>query len=122
MLKPSTDAGITTGLSEAIETLLPALNEFMRFEDKDLAASEYAQWFSSLNEGLPERGRGAEATLQILKDVVIPRGLRTGGSVISGCVREEATPLKLLWSVGVEVDEPCAHGPRRRGKRRIITF
>ncbi len=31
----------------------------MRFEDQDLAASEYAQWASSLNEALPERGRDA---------------------------------------------------------------
>ena len=67
MLKPTTDAGVTTGLSEAIETLLPALEEFMHFEDRDLAASEFVQWFSSLNAGLPERGGGAEATLPILK-------------------------------------------------------
>ena len=114
MLKPSTDAGITTGLSEAIETLLPALNEFMRFEDKDLAASEYAQWFSSLNEGLPERGRGAEATLQILKDVVIPRGLRTGapgfaGWVSAGVAREGVrAPLALapLRNLGAVVRRP----------------
>ena len=59
MLKPTTDAGITTGLSEAIEMLLPALEEFLRFEDKDLAASEFDQWHASLNKRLPERGRGA---------------------------------------------------------------
>lgn len=103
MLKPSTDAGITTGLSEAIETLLPALNEFMRFEDKDLAASEYAQWFSSLNEGLPERGRGAEATLQILKDVVIPRGLRTGAPGFAGWVTTMPTVVPAAAALSASI-------------------
>lgn len=86
MLKPTIDAGVTTGLSEAIGTLLPALEEFMRFEDRDLAASEFTQWSSALNERLPERGRGAEATLEILKEVVIPRGLRIGAPGFAGWV------------------------------------
>jgi hypothetical protein len=50
MMKPTTDAGVTTGLSEAIGALLPALEELLRFEDEDLAASEFEQWFSALNE------------------------------------------------------------------------
>jgi len=86
MMKPTTDPSVTTGLSEAIGALLPALEELIRFEDKDLAASEFAQWFSALNEPLPERGRGAEATLRILKEVVIPRGLRTGAPGFAGWV------------------------------------
>ena len=103
MLKPSTDASVTTGLSEAIEILLPALKEFMRFEDKDLAAREYAQWFSSLNEGLPERGRGAEATLQILKEVVIPRGLRIGAPGFAGWVTTMPTvvPAAAAFSASI---------------------
>jgi aromatic-L-amino-acid decarboxylase len=86
MMEPTTDAGVTTGLSEAIGTLLPALEEFIRFEDRDLAASEFAGWFAALNEPLPERGRGAEATLRILKEVIIPRGSRTGAPGFSGWV------------------------------------
>ena len=103
MLKPTTDAGVTTGLSEAIETLLPALEEFMHFEDRDLAASEFEQWFSSLNEGLPERGRGAEATLQILKEVIIPRGLRTGAPGFSGWITTMPTvvPVAAAFSASI---------------------
>ncbi len=85
-MKPTTDAGITSGLSEALEMLLPALEQFLQFEDKDLAASEYEQWYASLNERLPEDGRGAQATLQVLKEVIIPRGLRTGAPGFSGWV------------------------------------
>ncbi len=103
MLKPSTDASITTGLSEAIEILLPALKEFMRFEDKDLAAREYEQWRSSLNEGLPERGKGAEATLNILKEVVIPRGLRIGAPGFAGWVTTMPTvvPAAAAFSASI---------------------
>ncbi len=43
MLKPTSDASITTGLTEALQILLPALEEFMRFEDRDLAAGEYTK-------------------------------------------------------------------------------
>ena len=103
MLKPSTDASATTGLSEAIEILLPALTEFMRFEENDLAAIEYAQWFSSLNEGLPERGKGAETTLQILKEVVIPRGLRIGAPGFAGWVTTMPTvvPAAAAFSASI---------------------
>ena len=78
MLEPTIDPSVTTGLSEAIESLLPALEEFVRFKDEDLGAREYAHWSSSLNEALPEQGRGAEPTLKVLRDEVIPRGLLKG--------------------------------------------
>ena len=40
MLKATTDAAVTTGLAESVKKLLPALKEFLRFEDEDRAASE----------------------------------------------------------------------------------
>lgn len=106
MLKPTTDAGVTTGLSEAIGTLLPALEEFIRFEDRDLAASEYPQWFSSLNERLPEYGRGAEATLQILKEVVIPRGLRIGAPGFVGWVTTMPTVVPAAAGFSASIAGP----------------
>jgi hypothetical protein len=80
------DHSVTTGISEAIQTLLPALEEFLRFEHQDLAASEYAQWSDAPDERLPAHGRGAEATLRTLKEVVIPRALRTGAPGFAGWV------------------------------------
>lgn len=103
MLKPTTDPSVTTGLSEAIESLLPALEEFMRFEDQDLAASEYAKWSSSLNEALPERGRGAESTLRILRDVVIPRGLRTGAPGFAGWVTTMPTVVPVAAALSASI-------------------
>jgi len=103
MLKPTTDASVTTGLSEAVEALLPALEEFLRFEDRDLAASQYAQWFSSLNEPLPQRGRGAEKTLQTLKEVVIPHGLRIGAPGFAGWVTTMPTVVPVAAALSASI-------------------
>lgn len=103
MLKPTEDPSVTTGLSEAIQSLLPALDEFMRFKDQDLAASKYAQWSASLNQALPEQGRGAESTLQVLRDVVIPCGLRTGAPGFAGWVTTMPTvvPVAAMLSASI---------------------
>lgn len=103
MLRPTTDPSVTIGLSEAIQSLLPALEGFMRFEDQDLAASEYATWSSSLHEPLPERGRGAEATLQILKEVVIPRGLRIGAPGFAGWVTTMPTVVPVAAALSASI-------------------
>src|SRR3990172_1515143 len=106
MLKPTTDPSVTTGLTEAIDSLLPALEEFIRFEDQDLAASEYTQWSSSLNETLPERGRGAESTLRTLRDVVIPRGLRTGAPGFAGWVTTMPTVVPVAAALSASLAGP----------------
>lgn len=103
MLNPTTDPSVTTSLAEAIQSLLPALEDFMRFEDQDLAASQYPEWSTSLNEPLPERGRGAETTLRILKDMVIPHGLRTGAPGFAGWVTTMPTvvPVAAAFSASI---------------------
>jgi aromatic-L-amino-acid decarboxylase len=103
MLKPTSDPSVTAGLTEAIQSLLPALEGFMRFEDRDLAASEYAKWFSSLNEPLPQRGRGAETTLQILKQVVIPHGLRIGAPGFVGWVTTMPTVVPVAAALSASI-------------------
>lgn len=103
MLEPTADASVTTGLSEAIESVLPALEEFMRFKDEDRAASEYAQWSSSLNEALPEQGRGAGPTLQVLRDVVIPCGLRTGAPGFAGWITTMPTVVPVVAAFSASI-------------------
>jgi aromatic-L-amino-acid decarboxylase len=71
------DAALTDGLTEAISALLPALDEFNRFEGPDLSVPRSA-WLPLIDEDLPEHGVGAEAVLDTLRDVVIRRGLRIG--------------------------------------------
>ncbi len=85
-MQPTSDASVTTGLGEAVQALLPALERFIRFDDRDLAALEHARWRAALDQPLPERGAGAEATLRVLAEVVIPHGLRTGSPGFAGWV------------------------------------
>ncbi len=87
----TTDASATTGLTEAVHTVLPALEQFLGFEARDLAATEYERWRAALSEPLPERGTGARSTLEILGRVVIPHGVRIGAPGFSGWVNTTPT-------------------------------
>ena len=71
------DAARTDRLTEAISAILPALDTFNRFDTPD-RASFRSEWGPQLDEPLPEEGVGAEAVIGLLRDVVIPHGLRTG--------------------------------------------
>lgn len=92
-MKTTTDASATTGLTEAMQLVLPALEQFLRFEDQDLAAREFTQWHTALDEPLPEHGTGAKETLDMLKEVVIPHGLRIGAPGFVGWVTTMPTTV-----------------------------
>jgi aromatic-L-amino-acid decarboxylase len=71
------DVARTDRLDEAVSTVLPALETFSRFEGPD-RSSIRSEWLPLLDEPLPEQGVGTERVLELLRDVVIPRGLRVG--------------------------------------------
>jgi aromatic-L-amino-acid/L-tryptophan decarboxylase len=71
------DVARTDRLDEALAALLPALEQFNRFEGPDRAPLR-SEWAPLLDEPLPQEGAGAEAVIELLRDVVIPRGLRVG--------------------------------------------
>jgi aromatic-L-amino-acid/L-tryptophan decarboxylase len=71
------DVARTDRLDEAIAALLPALEQFNRFEGSD-GAPRRSEWAPLLDEPLPQDGAGAEAVIELLRDVVIARGLRVG--------------------------------------------
>ncbi len=71
------DVARTDRLDEAVSAVLPALEAFTRFEGPD-RSSIRSEWLPLLDEPLPQAGAGAEAVLELLRDVVIPRGLRVG--------------------------------------------
>jgi aromatic-L-amino-acid decarboxylase len=106
VMKPTTDASITNGLTEAVQRLLPALEEFLQFEDRDLAASDYPRWRGILDEPLPQQGAGAEATLQILRDEVIPRGGRIGAPGFAGWVTTAPTIVPLAAELSASIAGP----------------
>ncbi|WP_376792884.1 pyridoxal phosphate-dependent decarboxylase family protein [Thermoflexus sp.] len=102
-MQATTDQSVTTGLKEAVDLLLPALEQFMRFEDQDLAASNYAQWSAALNQPLPQQGIGAEATLRILKEIVIPHGLRIGAPGFAGWVTTMPTVVPTVAAFSASI-------------------
>ncbi len=72
------DPAETNNLTMAIETILPALEQFLQFAEPEQTAIQRAIWSAQLDEPLPQTGAGAEAVLTLLRDVVIPHGLRLG--------------------------------------------
>jgi len=95
-VEPTTDPSITTALREAVDTILPAMEQFLRFDSRDLAAIEYRQWRDALNEPLPEEGAGAKATLETLGKIVIPHGTPIGAPGFSGWVTTMPTVLPAV--------------------------
>jgi aromatic-L-amino-acid/L-tryptophan decarboxylase len=65
-------------LSTAILAILPSIEQFTRFEAPDAVVQRRAEWTTRLDEPLPQTGAGADAVLAMLRDVVIPNGLRVG--------------------------------------------
>ncbi len=95
-MKPTTDAGVTNALSEAVKAVLPALEQFSRFDPLDLAAAEYTEWRNALDEPLPSHGAGAAATIEILRSMVIPHGTRIGAPGFSGWITTMPTTVPTV--------------------------
>jgi len=106
MLEPTVDPSVTAGLSEAIQSILPALEEFTRFKDEDRAADTYTRWSALLEGALPEKGKGAEATLRVLREVVIPSGLRTGAPGFAGWVTTMPTVVPTAAALSASIAGP----------------
>jgi aromatic-L-amino-acid/L-tryptophan decarboxylase len=65
-------------LTPTVGRILPAVEEFWRYADRDEAASRRPDWQARLDTRLPEVGGGVEAVVRDLTEVVIPNGSRVG--------------------------------------------
>ncbi|MGA8258922.1 MAG: aminotransferase class V-fold PLP-dependent enzyme [Arenicellales bacterium] len=88
------ERALTDHIAAAIAELLPALEAFNRFEGPDLAAPR-SEWLSHIDEPLPLQGHGSEAVLEVLRDIVIRRGLRNGHPGFSGWVTTAPTTIGI---------------------------
>jgi glutamate/tyrosine decarboxylase-like PLP-dependent enzyme len=84
------DHADSENLKDALEAILPALENFNRFEGDDASARE-KEWKAVLEEGLPGKGIGLEGVLGVLADTVIPNGARNGMPGFSGWVTTAPT-------------------------------
>jgi aromatic-L-amino-acid/L-tryptophan decarboxylase len=86
-----TEPAETGRLAAAIEALLPALDEFNRFEDVHGTTARLEDWRRILDTPLPREGAGLDAVLELLRDVVIPNGVRIGAPGFVGWVTTQPT-------------------------------
>lgn len=104
------DAAATGELSAALAQVVPALERFARFEEPERAAADRAQWAPLLEEALPREGRGTQAVLDALRDVVVPNGLRVGHPGFSGWVATAPTTSAVAARLAATVAGPLVVG------------
>ncbi len=90
-------------LLPSVEAILPALELFMRFDEPEQVAQQQAIWSSRLVEPLPQKGSGADAVLALLRDVVIPNGLRNGAPGFCGWVTTMPTTIPAVASFAATI-------------------
>lgn len=120
-IRAAKDWASTGNLTRAIETILPALEQFLQFAEPEQTATQRAIWSAQLDEPLPQTGVGAEAVLALLRDVVIPHGLRLGllASQDGSRLRRQRfprRPISLLLSLARPTSAfmPAISSKRRR--------
>ena len=102
------DVARVTDLAGAVGSILPALDAFNRFEGPD-RSSLGSEWGPLLDEPLPERGVGVEAVLDVLRDVIIPRGLRTGHPGFTSWVTTAPSTTAAVGHLAAAVAFPQRH-------------
>ncbi len=100
------EPGADADLAAAVQTLLPALAEFARYRDGRAGAARTG-WKRALQEELPRRGAGPDAVLALLRDVLIPNGLRTGAPGFCGWVTTAPTVVPLVAALAASVAGPA---------------
>ena len=86
-------------LSDYINLLLPALEQFNRFEGPDSAGPERHKWQRLLDQPLPETGQGIDAVLSDLNKIIIPNGVRNGAPGFAGWVQTAPTTSGTIASL-----------------------
>ncbi len=104
-MDPRRDAATTDSLGRAIRTILPALEQFLRYEGPDPAA-ERSRWRPALDRPLPAAGIGRDGTLAELADLVVANGLRVGHPGFSGWVTTGPTDVGAAADLAQAVAVP----------------
>src|SRR6516162_7222005 len=73
-------------LTATVERMLPAIEQFWRYESRDDAARRRPGWLARLDVPLPEADGGIEAVAADLAEAVIPNGARISEPGWSGFI------------------------------------
>lgn len=97
---------LSASLSDIIQSLLPPLEHFLRFADPEQTGRERQIWSAQLEAALPEQGEGTDAVLELLREVVIPNGLRVGDPGFSGWMSMMPAALPAATTLAATVAGP----------------
>lgn len=98
-----TERAVSDRLTDCINLVLPALEQFNRFDGPDLAGPERPKWRRMLDQPLPERAQGLEAVLSDLRAIVVPNGLRIGAPSFAGWIVTAPTTAATIASLAATV-------------------
>jgi glutamate/tyrosine decarboxylase-like PLP-dependent enzyme len=99
------DPATVDGLTASLSTVLPALEQFLRFEGPD-PATRRSTWSPVLDQPLPRAGMGAVATLGLLRDQIVANGLRLGQPGFSGWVTTAPTTIGAVADLVQTIASP----------------
>jgi aromatic-L-amino-acid decarboxylase len=99
------DPALTSDLTRSLADVLPALEQFLRFEGAD-PATRRSTWLPALDQPLPATGIGAERTLARLRDEIVAAGLRIGHPGFSGWVTTAPTTIGAVADLVQAVASP----------------
>jgi aromatic-L-amino-acid decarboxylase len=96
----------TAHLTQAIEQLLPSLEEVWRYEGLETALRDRATWLAGLEGPLPAAGAGLDAVLEELQQHVIPYGPRMGKPGFSGWITAGPTTAGVAAQLAATAVSP----------------
>jgi aromatic-L-amino-acid/L-tryptophan decarboxylase len=103
---PGDHATSSHSLNSTINAILPALEQFIRFKTPEVTGKRRLQWTAQIEEPLPHEGHGDEAVLRMLREVVIPNGLRTGHPGFAGWMSIMPEPLPAAATLAATIAGP----------------
>ena len=86
-------------LISTVERVLPALEDFWRYRERDDAAGARPGWLARLGGPLPDEGAGLDDVLRDLTEVVIPNGSRVGDPGFNGFITTGPTTAAVAAGV-----------------------
>ncbi len=86
-------------LSSAIQSILPELDQFNKFEGVDQSGRRHQEWEKILDQALPQKGEGLQAVITELRRTLIPNGARNGMPGFSGWITTAPTTSGVIASL-----------------------
>ena len=97
------EASRVSGLRGALDAVAPALAAFVDDTANALPRDLRSEWLPQLARPLPQKGAGPDEVLRLLREVVIPNGLRIGAGGFSGWVTTAPTVVPAVASLSASV-------------------